>query len=233
MGGMIGGASQILQGMNNEEAAGSAGRAQSNWNWQGINSIKDTYAKNSANYDPYIQGGAEAEEQLRSGMGPNGSLGRSFTMADYQADPAYQFTRQQGLQAIGNSNSVRGGSQSGGTAKALANYALEMANNSFGQSAQRFGQAQDRNFSQLSHVAGTGLQATQGLGQLGSDYTRQLNPAYVNQGNAEAGSIIGQAMGRNQQIGGFAQMGQSAASMGMGGGSGSAGMMSSLGMMGS
>ena len=222
MGGMISGASQIAQGLNNEQAQGQGGRAAMEWNDQGRQVLQSTYDENSANYKPYIQGGATAEGQLQQGTAPGGELQRQYTLADYQADPSYAFTRQQGMQAIGNANSVRGGALSGGTAKALANYGLNMANNSFGQSRADFEQRQSRNFGQLSSMAGQGLGATQGLGQLGQHFSDQMNDADINQGNTQKNMILGQAAGRNQVYGGFGSMATSAASsMGTGMGTGS------------
>lgn len=119
-------------------------------------------------------------------------------MADFNKDPAYQFDVQQGLQAISNSNSVRGGALSGGTMKAMSNYGTQQASNEFGNAASRFTQNQNQNFSQLATLAGQGVQAGQDTAMLGQNYSNANTALRTNIGNAQAGGILGQAAGQNQ-----------------------------------
>ena len=203
MSGFAGGMANYFEGQNNAEAAGQASRAQMNWGGNALSQANNIYQTNVAGFKPYEQTGDQAEQQLQAGMGQNGSLGRSFTMADFNQDPAYKFDVQQGLQAINNSNSVRGGALSGGTMKALSNYGQQQASNEFGAAANRFTQNQNQNFGQLSSLAGQGLNATQGQATLGQNFSNANTAQMNNMGNAQAGGILGQAAGQNQSIGGF------------------------------
>jgi hypothetical protein len=212
-GGFFSGVGQMFQGLNSAQGAQDAAGAQMDWGQRAMDQAKGIYETNNVKYNPYTQTGSQAETQLQEGMGQNGSLGRKFTMADFQQDPAYKFNVQQGLQAINNSNSVRGGALSGGTQKALTNYAMQQASNEYGNAANRFTQNQNQNFGQLSALAGQGLNAVNAQTNLGSVYSNQMMGQYNNLGNAQAGGILGKVAGENQAIGGVAGMAGSAASM--------------------
>jgi len=214
--GFASGMSQMMQGSVNEAAAGNASADQQNMGWQGINTANQVYNKDVGALQPWIQTGTNATNQLNQNAGPNGSLGRQFTMADFNKDPAYQFDVQQGLQAINNSNSVRGGALSGGTLKALSNYGTQQASNEFGNAAARFTQNQNQNFGQLSSLAGQGLSAVNTQANVGTNYANANMAQLNNIGNAQAQGVLGQAAGKDQAIGGFFGAAGSLATMGMG-----------------
>jgi hypothetical protein len=178
--------------------AGNAAKEQEYQGLLGLQTANNIYDRNEAKLQPYEQTGNQAETELQRGMGPQGSLGRQFTMADFVKDPAYQFDLKQGLEAINNSNSVRGGALSGGTLKALSNYGQQQASNEFGNARDYFMRNQNQNFSQLSGLAGQGLNATNidvGLGQHLSDSTLDERNSI---GNAKAAGVIGRAKGEAQ-----------------------------------
>ena len=206
MSGVVSGYTNAINGQNSANAAAEAGGRQMAWGERGIESLRGQQDTNANNFAPYTGAGAKAEGMLASGMGPNGSLGRSFTQADFHQDPGYQYNLDAAMKAIGNSNAGRGGSLSGGTAKALVDYGQHSADNSYNSAYNRFTSAQDRNFSQLSHVAGQGLSATQGLGSLNTSLGHDIGSAYQNQGAINAQQIMGQAAGQNQVTSGMGSM---------------------------
>ena len=203
MSGFAGGMSNMMQGSVNEAAANEASAEQVSAGLGAQQRANQVYGQSSADYNPFIQNGTQANNYLSQNAGPQGSLGRSFTMADFNQDPAYKFDVQQGLQAINNSNSVRGGALSGGTMKALQNYGQQQASNEFGAAANRFTQNQNQNFGQLSALSGQGLNAVQGQANLGQNYSNANTALMTNIGNAQAGGTLGAAAGQNQAIGGF------------------------------
>lgn len=212
-GGFFTGVGNMFQGLNSAQGAQDASGAQMGWGQRGMDIASSIYQNNQAKFNPYEQTGNQANAQLQQGMGQQGSLGRQFTMADFNKDPAYQFNVQQGLQAINNSNSVRGGALSGGTQKALQNYGMQQASNEYGNAQNRFVQNQNQNFNQLSGMANMGLSATNQQASLGQMYGNSMMGQYNNMGNAQAGGILGKVAGQNQAIGGVAGAAGGMASM--------------------
>ena len=183
------GITQAVGGLLGGSATTAGQQANTGYN-NALAQTTATYNSNSPNYAPFIQNGTQANNQLTAGLAPNGALGRQFTMADYQQSPAYNFDLQQGMAAINNSASVRGGALSGGTQKALMNYGQNQANNSYQQALQNYTSNQQQNIGALSNLSGQGLQATQGLGQLGSQYGQNQGNLLVGQGNSNASATM-------------------------------------------
>jgi hypothetical protein len=183
----------ITNGIIGGQAAVTAGNAVINSENQAMQVTQGNYNANSPNYKPFIQNGTEANNELGQETGQNGSLGRAFTQADFHASPSYQFDMQQGLNAINNSNSVRGGSLSGGTQKAMSNYGEQQANNGFQQAQQNFVNNQNQNYQQLTGLSQQGLAATQGLGALGAGYATSMGNEINAQGQANSDMALGKA----------------------------------------
>ena len=95
------------------KAAVTAGNQQQSGIQNAENTVQSTYDKNSPYYQPFIQNGTAANNQAAQ------MAQRGFTQSDFQQSPAYAFNMQQGLNAINNSQSVRGGALSGGAQKAM------------------------------------------------------------------------------------------------------------------
>lgn len=181
----------VIGGFAGGNAASNASQAQINAEQNAMNLSNLRYSQNAPNYQPYLNTGNQANQQLAAGLGPNGALGRQFTQTDFQQSPAYAFNMQQGLQAINNSASVRGGALSGGTMKAMSNYGQQNASNEFQNAYNRFTQNQQQNYAQLSGGAALGLNAATGLGNLGTNQVSQMAQMYGAQGNAQAAGTMG------------------------------------------
>lgn len=201
-GGFFTGVGNMFQGLNSAQGAQDAADAQMWWGQQGLQRAGETYQANQAKFNEYRDTGSQANTQLQQGMGQQGALGRQFTMADFNADPGYRFSQQQGLAAIANSNSVRGGALSGGTLKALSNYGQQTASQEYGNAEARFRQNQMQNYGQLSGLANMGLSATNAQAGLGQNWSAMQMGQLNNLGNAQAGGILGKVAGENQAIGG-------------------------------
>jgi hypothetical protein len=193
MGGKAGAVGGITNGIIGGQAAVTAGNDETGAYSSGMKQIQENYNANSPNYQPFIQNGIAANNQLSQGLGPNGALGRQFTQSDFQQSPAYAFNMQQGLNAINNSQSVRGGALSGGAQKAASGYAQQNASNQYQNSYNQFVQNQNQNYQQLSGASQQGLMATQGLGALGAGESAAMNQDIVSQGNASAQEALGKA----------------------------------------
>ena len=138
-----------------------------------------------------------------------GSLTRPFSMADYRADPGYQFRLSEGMNAIQNSAAARGNLLSGGTLKGITRYGQDAASQEYGNAYNRYNQNQGNTFNRLSGLSGTGQTAVNQLGQAGQNFAGNVGNIGMtnaaNQGNAalvganaraSAYQGIGNALGR-------------------------------------
>ena len=110
-----------------------------------------------------------------------------FTMADFQADPSYQFRMDQGMKALQNSAAAKGGLLGGNTLKGIQDYSQGLASTEYGNAYNRFTQNQDRadqigqsNFQNQEGVYSQGLneynRQQQYAGQVGQqNYGNKLN----------------------------------------------------------
>lgn len=216
MSGFSSGISNVLQGNTNWHAAANAGNAKELAYRGAEGENARIYSNSNQLFQPYYDAGTNAIKTLGSEAGPTGSLGRQFTRADFAADPAYQWDLQQGMNAINNSNSVRGGALSGGAMKALTNYATQQASNEFGNARDYFTRNQNQNFGQLSDLAGTGMRAAGAQAQLGEGYVGRDIALRTGIGNIQADTILGKAAAQNQQTAGGMSAMNSLAMMAMG-----------------
>lgn len=164
------------------------------------------------NYQPYLQGGQQAEGTLSSLLGTPGQglltpWSQQFTAptaAQAAATPGYQFQEQQGLSAAQNSAAGQGGLLSGRTLASLNNYAQgdastnyqNLFNNAlqqYGTSYQSFLNNQQNTYNMLSGQAGQGLQAANGAGQFTANMGGDIASLMGQQGAAKAAGTIGTA----------------------------------------
>ena len=161
--GLSTGATQAAQGLS------SQGVAQAN---QGIGA---NAAQIQQNFSPYTAAGATAVGGLANLANGGGTLGSTFTAPtaaslnnpNAPGSAGYQFTLQQGQQAIQRAAAAQGGLFSTGTLKSLANYTTGTANQYYGQAynqaLQSFQANQQSALNQagvLQGLSGQGLAAT-------------------------------------------------------------------------
>jgi len=181
------------------------------------------YEESVARMEPFRLGGVAATNRMQElyGIGGNqaaagyGSYAQPFSMADYQADPGYDFRFREGQRALESSAAARGGLLSGGTGKALTRYGQEAGSQEYGNAYNRFLQQR-----QLQ------LQALQGLAAPGSSAAIQAGQIGTQTGTNIANTMLGagQALGQ-----GIEQAGQARASSYMGGQSALQGALGGIG----
>lgn len=165
------------------------------------NMAQGQYAQTRADEAPWRQAGVQALGQLNTLTAPGGELNRNFSMADFQADPGYQFRMQQGLQALQGSAAARGGLLSGAALKGIEQYGQGLASQEYGNAFNRFQEQGTNRFNRLASLAGLGQQATQFTGAQGAQAAGQAGN-YLTQGaNAQAAGIIGAANAVNSGVG--------------------------------
>lgn len=184
------------------------------------------------NLQPYLQAGQTGIGMLNSAVAPGGSLAGQFTFDPSQLaqNPAYQFQLQQGLLALDRSAAARGTSNTGGTLKAIQDYAQSLAgttyNNAFNQSLTQFQTNRNAALQNIQTLlglgtngtsmfnqaqqwgAGTNLQAAESSGQMGLQGAQIAGNAITGGANAQAAGTVGAANAWNSGLAGLSNAAQ-------------------------
>lgn len=171
---------------------------------------REMFDKNIELQQPVIDAGNTARNRLMQLMGlsaggdANGSLMRDFSMADYQADPGYQFRMDQGQQALERSAAARGGLLSGAALKDTARFAQGLGAQEYQAAFDRFQSNRAGKMNPLLSLAGSAQTASGALGAAGQNYANSAGTALGNYsstvgqnitgaGNARASGYVGAA----------------------------------------
>jgi hypothetical protein len=169
----------------------------------GIDTLKQYYGQAAAPYQQ-VFGSASAGANLYGDLtGANGPEGQARARAAFQTDPGYQFALNQALQATQRAQGTGGWQGSGNVLSALEDRASGLAQQQYGQWAQR-----------LAPYLGQQSQAASGLAGVytgeGQDVTSQNNAianllygSATGQGNAGAAALTGAQSAENQLGGGI------------------------------
>ena len=152
--------------------------------------FKDTLDKQSAGLAPWRDAGSAAIKSVSSGL-----QGGDFSMDNwnFQADPSYEFRKQQGAQALERSAVARGGSLSGGQLAALTDYNSNVASTEYAAAYGREQTDRQNNYANLMGVADRGQAAVNDTNALMSTYTDRTAGANLNIGNAQAQGLTDRA----------------------------------------
>jgi hypothetical protein len=218
-------AGTVVAANTEADAAKYAANLQSQAATNSLAFTKQQYATQQQQQAPYVAAGQGAIKSLASQTAPGGALNTpysktfnapapfSFTAADFQQDPAYQFNLAQGQQAIQRSAAAQGGVLSAGTQKALAGYTQGMAGNewqnaygnafntyqaNYANSLQNYNTAynvwsnnQSTSFNRQAAIAGIGQTANQQLGSAGAQAASNVSQTAA-AGAAGAGNYLTQ-----------------------------------------
>lgn len=146
---------------------------------------KSEYDQTRADQQPWRDAGVTALSGLS-----NPDFQKSFTAADFTADPGYQFRMDQGQKALERSAAAKGGLQSGGTMKAIADYGQNAASAEYQNAYNRFNQDRDSRFNKLSSIAGTGQVATNTTDAAGANYANNAGANITGAANAAGAAGI-------------------------------------------
>lgn len=108
-----------------------------------------------------------------------GRLTRSFSLADFEKDPGFQFRLDEGQKLIERSAAARGGLVSGRTGKELTRFGQDFASEEFGRARNRFREDQTDLFNRFALLAGVGQTAAGQLADLGSRFSSQFGDLVV------------------------------------------------------
>jgi len=201
-------AEQQAEALRQAAAAAQSGVASSTTAANDI--LSKFYGDNINLLNPYTTVGSTAAEALQAGIAPGGRFDKTFTPADLELDPGYQFRLQEGQKALERSAAAAGTLGSGGTLKALASYSQGLASDEYQKAFERYRVNQGDAFTRLNTLAQTGLGATTTGLNLGTQLTRdaagnlvragEVSSQYGYQGERDASNALIDAATRS---GGF------------------------------
>ena len=125
-----------------------------------------------------------------------GKYTKDFGMSDFQADPGYAFRMAEGLKALDRQAAARGGLISGSALKASTRYGQDMASQEYGNAFNRYQVNRSNQLNPLMAISGYGQQATNQLGQYGSQFAQSGANTMANSANAQAGGLYNAGQAR-------------------------------------
>ena len=140
---------------------------------------------------PWLQAGTNALGQLSQRTAPGGDLMRNFGMADFQADPGYQFRMDQGMRGMTNSAAARGNLLSGAALKAASSFNQNMASNEFSNAYSRYNTNRDGQYNKLASLAGVGQVTADRNGQNAMQLGQSVGAGMFNNGQQMGNNLIG------------------------------------------
>jgi hypothetical protein len=159
----------------------------------------DTAQRNA--YDAYV---TDYTNTRAADPGVEGDLSRSFTLADFQKDPGYQFRMDEGEKGINRAAAARGGLVSGAALKELDRYDQDYASGEFSNAYNRFNNDRTTRFNRLSTLAGLGSNATTQLIGSNQNTTNAISDLDTQAGNVAAARDINRG---NAQSDAFTSLG--------------------------
>ena len=202
--------SSVLGSVMGSNAASDAADVQAGAARDATAATDRQYQQNRTDMAPWREAGVKALDQINTGIAPGGDFNRSFTMADYVADPGLAFRLKTGTDAIDGSAAARGSLLSGGTLKALTRYGQDYGSQEYGKAYDRFNNDMTTRFNRLSSVAGTGQTATTNTANMGTAATESMNNTNMQGANATASGIVGSnnaiTSGINSGVNGYMSM---------------------------
>lgn len=130
-----------------------------------------------------------------------GSLMKDFSMADYQADPGYQFRLDQGNRALMMSAAARGGLLSGAALKDAMAYNSGQASQEYQNAFDRFQVNRSNKLNPLQSLMGVGQTGTGAITNAAGNYGTNAGNNIIGAGNALASGRIGSANAWNSAMG--------------------------------
>ena len=179
----------LIGGLISSSAASSAADTQAAAADRAAAASQAQYAQTREDLAPYRGYGTVAGGQLVNRLN---QLTSPFnpTMADLEATPGYQFTRDQGLKSVQNAAAAKGLGISGAALKGAANYATGLADSTY-KTQFDIDQANKTNsFNKLLALTQTGANAASTTGQLGTQAAQNAGNFATSGANAQASGAV-------------------------------------------
>jgi len=146
------------------------------------------FAQQQANQAPYQQAGTAALTQMQDPR-----FQHNFSAADFTASPGYQFSLQQGQNALQAAQAATGNQVSGAGLAALGQYNIGAANQEYQQAFNNYQTQQNNQYGRLSTLAAGGAGANQAMGNAAMNYANQAGQNMMGAGNASAAGDMAMA----------------------------------------
>jgi hypothetical protein len=121
-----------------------------------------------------------------------GKYARDFGMADYQADPGYQFRLSEGQRALSRGAAGRGGLVSGNSLKAMQDYAQNSASAEYGNAFNRYQTNRANQLTPIQSLMGVGQTSVNQLGQAAQNYATNAGNYGMTGGANQANAMLTQ-----------------------------------------
>jgi len=179
---------------------------------------------------PFMQGGLSAQNQLLTLLGlkvptgegavpglsvdPNspdfGSAAKSFSMADFEADPGYAFRMGEGMKALERSAAARGGLLSGAALKGATRFGQDLASTEYTNAFNRYQTERSARLNPLLSLLGAGQTSANTLTNAAGSAGQGVAQSAIASGNAQASQYMNTANALtnalNQGVNMYAQM---------------------------
>ena len=201
----------LIGGYMGAQASKEAAREQRRAAQQQLELQRQMYNQQRADFEPFRMAGTQAQNALMLGLGLGGTpaqegygaLMRDFSMADYEADPGYQFRLQEGLKALDRQAAARGGTLSGAALKGTQRYAQDVASQQYSNAFNRYMANRASKLGSLGGLVSTGAGAAQGLAGAAGQFGQLGGQTLADIGNARAAGIMGPASAYAGALGGI------------------------------
>lgn len=186
-------AASIIGGSLQAKSASKAADAEREQLDKALQLQQRMYEEGVARQQPFLQGGTEDYNRLRSLMSGGPGAAQQFL----QMDPGYGFRLSEGLKALDRQAAARGGLISGGALKAAQRYGQDVA-------SQEFGNAYNR----LAGLAQIGPSSAGVMNSLGQNYATGAGNIYgamgqtAGQAQIARGSAYGNMLNSLGKLGG-------------------------------
>lgn len=166
---------------------------------------RDIFDKQVGLQEPFRQAGMTGQNRLMEmlGLGGNtgaqgyGSLMRDFSMADFQADPGYQFRQDQGMQAI---DRLYGGRQSGRAMKDAMRFNQGLADQSYQDAFNRFQTNRANKLQPLQSLGGLAQSSSNAIGSAAGAYGANVGSALMGAASGAQSALMGGVTGAQNAL---------------------------------
>lgn len=183
-----------LEGWIGANGAPGAEASQAQGENAANNTLENAQIQQTGYAQPYYNAGTSSLAQMQ-----NPNFQHSFSMADFQQDPGYQFQLQQGNEAINRAAAAQGLSGGGGTLKSLQSFSQGLASKDYQQAYNNYNNNQSLQFGRLASMAGMGQTASGQMINSSENAANQIAGNQMGLGNAQAAAQMAQA-NLNSQI---------------------------------
>lgn len=176
-------------------AADTQANAETNATNQANAIQEQEWNQTQANQAPFLAAGTQALNTITSDQANQTGFAAPWDPSQLASTPGYQFTLDQGNQAIQRSAAAQGGLLSGAAAKAMDQYTTGLASQTYNQQYNNYLAGSNQAYNQLAGVAGIGQSSANTLATTGANTANSVANTTVagitGAANATASGMVG------------------------------------------